>query len=105
MELLQGPERTALELERLAQVIRQARKQGSSVEELRATIQTETPELATLADLLPKTRTELYAFLAIVLAAIQILLAMSANEGIDIPDVDVNVQDVIDVTIINQQAP
>ena len=57
-------------LERLAQILREARQRNASVHEVNETIQQETPNLSTLADVLPRTRNELYAFLAIVLTAI-----------------------------------
>ena len=102
IELLQGPERTVSELERLAQILSEARKRNASAEELRETIQQETPNLSGLSSLLPRTRTDLYAFLAVVIAAIQLILTTAHTQGINIQNVDVDINQVIGVTVEQQ---
>jgi len=73
IEILSAPKRTVDELSRLARIIGESRDKKRSREEVAETIRKEVPELAGLADLLPKTRAELYAFLALIVAVIAIL--------------------------------
>ncbi len=98
-ELLQGPEHTTSELERLAEILRDARQRGATAEELRQTIEQETPKLSELSSLLPRTRTELYAFLMVVLTAIQLILTTAHSRGVSIQDVDIDINQIIGVTV------
>ena len=91
-------------LERLAEILQEARERNASTEEVRQTIQQETPELAPLANLLPQTRAELYAFIAIILTTIQILLDTATTQQINVPDVDVEIEQVINITIEQQSS-
>jgi hypothetical protein len=102
IELLRGPDRTVSDLERLAQILREARQRRASVDEVKETIQQEAPNLSTLADLLPQTRSELYGFIQIVLAAIALVLTQAAAQNVDIQDVDIDVNQVIGITIEQQ---
>lgn len=99
IELLQGPAATVSELERLAQILREAREHNASVEEVRETIQQETPNLSELSRLLPRTRNELYAFLAVVMAAIQLILSTASAQGVNIQEVDIDFNQVIGITL------
>jgi hypothetical protein len=103
LELLQGPERTVSELERLAQILREARQRNASAEEVKETIQQEVPNLSRLADLLPRTRGELYAFLALVLTAIQLIIGTVSAQGVNIQDVDVDINQLVGITVEQQQ--
>ena len=102
IELLQGPERTVSDLERLAQILREAHERKASVEEVKETIQQETPQLSTLADLLPRTRNELYAFLGLVLSAITLIVSTANAQGINIQNVDIDINHIIGVTVEQQ---
>ena len=73
IEILSAPKRTVDELTRLARILREAREKRQSPEEVAQTIRKELPELSGLADLLPKTRADLYAFLALIVAVIALL--------------------------------
>ena len=44
IELLQGPQRTVSELQRLAEILRQARERNASTEEVAETIRRESPQ-------------------------------------------------------------
>lgn len=81
IEILSAPKRTVDELSRLAKILRDAREQKWNPEEVAETIRKEVPELAGLADLLPKTRSELYAFLALIVAVIALLTQGSQSGG------------------------
>lgn len=101
IEILSAPERTVEELTRLASILRDARQKRQTPEEVTARIQQEVPSLAGLGELLPKNRAELYGFLAVVLAAIQ-LLAQAPPSPQQSP-VTVNVTQVINQAA--QQSP
>ncbi len=102
IELLQGPRRTVSELQNLAEILRQARERHASTEEVAETIRRESPQLTRLADLLPRTRSELYGFIQIVLAVIAIVLTQAAVQRIDIQEVDVDIDQVISITFQQQ---
>lgn len=74
IELLSGPSRTISELERLAVALRKLRGEGASIQQVAQKISEEVPALNSLSDVLPKTRGELYAFIAIILTIITIIL-------------------------------
>ena len=100
IKFLQGPERTRSELEKLAGIFRAARERGARVEEVKAEVEREAPELSSLADMLPKNRNELYAFITMIVAVLALMLqAMDAGET---PQVEVN--QVIEQTVV-QTAP
>ena len=101
ISLLRGSERTVSELERLAGILHSAKERGASVEEVRSTVRKDLPELSSLADLLPRTRGELYAFIAMVIAAIALIL--QARDNGNAPDI--NVQQVTNNIIVQASAP
>lgn len=80
IELLSGPSRTVTELQRLADILKNAREKQSSRQEISKEIEKELPELSSLKDILPKTRTELYAFIAIIISTIALLVSQSQSE-------------------------
>jgi hypothetical protein len=65
-------------------ILENAQEHSAKAEEVKADIERETPEFASLTDLLPRNRAELYAFIALILTTIQMLLPTSGN----IPDID-----------------
>jgi hypothetical protein len=67
------------DLERLARVFTRARDMVADPDAASATIQREAPELASIADVLPRTRPELYGFLTLVIAAITCLATLAAT--------------------------
>jgi hypothetical protein len=81
IEILSAPKRTVKELNRLAQVAAQ--------------IKQELPELSSLANLLPKNREELYGFLALILAAIQLLTQSPQSSQ----NITINVSQVVEQTL------
>jgi hypothetical protein len=74
IELLSGPARTVSELQRLEIILSQARDEGIPIEQVSKRIQDEVPELSSLKDFLPKSRSELYAFLTIIITIISLIL-------------------------------
>jgi hypothetical protein len=73
IEILSAPQRTIDELSRLAKILREAREKKEAPEEVAQRIRDELPDLAGLANRLPRTRTELYAFLTLIVAVISLL--------------------------------
>jgi preprotein translocase subunit SecA len=80
IELLSGPSRTVSELERLSKILSQAHKDRISLEQVSKRITDEVPELSSIKDLLPKSRSELYAFIAIIITIIGIILGQLKKE-------------------------
>ena len=58
IELLSGPKRTVSELEHLATILIKIRNQGASLQQTTQKISEEIPELYSLTQVLPKTRSE-----------------------------------------------
>jgi hypothetical protein len=98
VEVLQAPDRTVEDLRRFEAVLRDLRERGASGEEVRETLRRETPSLA---NFLPQNRTEMLQYIAILIAALQLLL--TAPPDIDIHDVDLNIENIIEVTIQQEQ--
>jgi hypothetical protein len=99
--LLQAPQRTVDELRRLAHILENAQERGADTEEIKAEIERETPEFASLTDLLPRNRAELYAFIALILMIIQMLQSTPGN----IPDINIDPDIVVNATIQQQSRP
>ena len=97
IEILSAPQRTIEELSRLTQIIREARAKQQSTEQVSERIKQELPGLSLLADLLPKNRGELYGFLAVMIAAIQ-LLTQSPQPA---QNITINVSQVVERTLAN----
>jgi hypothetical protein len=74
IEFLTGPSRSANELQRLSDILRQAQKDKASTDEIVEKIEKEIPELSSIKDLLPKTRSDLYTFIIIILTIISMIL-------------------------------
>lgn len=101
IELVSGPHRTVSDLERLAKLLREARNQKFSYEEVTRSITSEIPELSSFKDILPKTRNELYAFIAIILTIITIALSQRNK----LEDKKIEVNQVINNIVYQQLAP
>jgi hypothetical protein len=76
VKLLQGPERTVRELERLAQILREAQESGASPEEVGSTVQREFPDWGpTLAKLLvPRSPEAIAAYITLILMILEMIL-------------------------------
>ncbi len=72
IEILSAPERTISELTSLAKILREAKAKAETREQVVSRIEKELPSLSGLGKLLPKNKSELYGFLAVVLAAVQL---------------------------------
>jgi hypothetical protein len=78
IKLLAGPQKTVNQLRNLVAVITEARKVAKVPNEAVKKIKNEAPELSSIADSLPKTRYELYAFLTLIIMAINTIIAAAA---------------------------
>ena len=99
IEFLSGPKRSINELEQLATLLHRARTSNVSTDALARELDESIPELASIKDWLPKTRTELYAFIALLLSTLTLII--SQIQSGEPSKVEVN-------TVINnvyQQAP
>ncbi|MBF4692021.1 hypothetical protein [Fusibacter ferrireducens] len=81
IELLSGPYVSQMELERLSSVIRASIKNKEDINQIQERIENESGEVSKLADLLPHSRSELYAFLTLILVIIQILMSNNSVES------------------------
>lgn len=81
IEILSAPQRTVDELSRLARILHEAREKKQSPETIAQSIRKELPGLSGLVDLFPKSRAELYAFLALIVAVITLISESSGGSG------------------------
>lgn len=86
LELVTGPARTVADLKALQSALLSMRARQAKTEDIAAEIKRVAPELET--SLLPQTRSELYAFLALIIAALTLILGQCEG-GQSIQDVDV----------------
>lgn len=80
IELLNGPELTLKRLRELKVIITNLKNNEVSIDQIKSAIKKESPELNSLIGFLPKTRNELYAFIAILLTAISLIINQSARK-------------------------
>lgn len=78
VQLLSGPNRSADQLRRLQTALEAARAEGQGPEKVREAILATAPELTGLASALPTTRTELYAFIGVVITLLTLLVTAYA---------------------------
>jgi hypothetical protein len=91
IQLLSGPERTVSELFRLAEILGKARKEGASVSKIDEEVREKLPQFSRFIGLLPKSRSELYAFLSLILTVITLVTGGTDHR----PPSNVNVNQVI----------
>ena len=98
IKLLAGPQKTIAQLRAIAGTISAAREVVARPEASVEKIKREVPELASIADALPRNRTELYGFLTVLLMAISTIIAAAAMFRDQGPS-DVEVERMIEETI------
>lgn len=99
IEFLSGPKSSVRDLQRLAELLKDARDKGATHEEIADEIQKNAPELASWKDVLPKSRVELYMFIGIVIS----IAALSMGSGDRITTNTAHTEQVINN--IYQQSP
>lgn len=76
LEILHAPQQTLDDLRRLTDVLSRLRSQAASREEVATALREESVAFAGLLDLLPQNRSDLYAFISMLLAAAALVVAM-----------------------------
>lgn len=80
IEILSAPQRTRDELRQLDKILREAQKENQSTDQIVQRINKEVPALTSLISFLPTTRSDLYAFLALIVAVITLITQNSGKE-------------------------
>ncbi len=82
IELLQAPQRTVSELQRLTQVLRSAQQRGADLQEVKSTVEREFPgwgeRLSKL--LVPRTPADVAAYIMLFLMIVQMVMQAKAND-------------------------
>ena len=89
LKIISGSPRTVAELERLTAILKKAREDPASLEEVKNAIESEVPELSSLKDILPQSRNQLYAFISMLLSTIA-LVSACLSSGKDPQNITVN---------------
>lgn len=105
IEILSAPERTIAELTQLANILREAKAKSETREQVVSRIEKEVPSLSKLVKLLPENRSELYGFLAVVLAAIPLFTQTPAASSSTTINVTQIIQEVITEPSVSKTAP
>ena len=87
IEILSAPDRTVAELSLLARILGAARANEETRDQVIARVENEVPSFSNLAKLLPENKPELYGFLAVVLAALQLFTQTPQPPSINITNV------------------
>ncbi|GJA11852.1 hypothetical protein KAM344_23540 [Aeromonas caviae] len=97
IEILDAPRKTVDQLNRYVRVLNSAREQKLSREQIKEQIDKDVPELASISDFLPKTRNELYAFLALLLGILTTIITSMKDDEVTV----VEPQIILEQTINN----
>ena len=81
INVLSATKNTINNLNKLNNILKNAKKLNYSHEEIKSKIEEDLPELSSLSDVLPKTRTELYAFVALILTTIGLAIAYLSSSS------------------------
>lgn len=100
IEVLDAPLRTYEQLKRLSEIFDSAAKNKSSNTEISEKIKKECPELASLADVLPKNRMELYTCIGAITGFLMLLASlMQDSDEITSKDIDASLNQAIEQLI------
>ena len=89
IRLVSGPGHTVRDLERLEAILRDAQERQAPIEDIQQEVSAQVPRVKAIANLLPKTRPEAYAFYIPLLVLI-IQLAVGAFQKGETPKIEVN---------------
>jgi hypothetical protein len=95
IEIISAPKSTVDQLKKLANILSVAKKEDADTTKIAQRIEKELPELSSLKGLLPKTRTELYAFIALLLTAITLVVNIKNAS----PKASVNTHNIVNQSI------
>ena len=91
----------ATQLKHFIEIIKLAKKQDIDSATLSEEIKNQIPELSSVANILPKTRTELYAFLLVLIAFLTLLLNSIKPKKLSEPILEQEINVIIENTINN----
>lgn len=75
IEFLSGPQRSITELKRLAALLERAKFSNATPQAIAQEIDESIPELSSIKDWLPKTRSELYTFITLLIAILTLIIS------------------------------
>ena len=81
INVLNATKDTVNNLNKLNNLLNDAKKENYSHEEIQSKIKEELPELSSLSDVLPKTRNELYAFIALILTTLGLAISFLSSSN------------------------
>ena len=84
IELITGPKKTVNNLSRLANYIKEAKEAGKDSEEIKNDLARDFEEFNSIKDYLPKSRTELYAFLTVLIMLINLIVDSAKKQKIEV---------------------
>ena len=99
IEIIKAPQLTIDKLQRYKILIANLKENKADYDEVKSAINQNAPELASLVHLLPKTRSELYAFLVLIIATISFFLNQENDKEKVHP---INVNNIINYYNLNQ---
>jgi hypothetical protein len=102
IEILSAPTTSVSELMRFSDILTRAQQQGTAPDDLAAQITREAPSFGPLFELLPRTRSELYAFVSLILAAVALVLSAGRKQA---PTWQITVQQIIEQTYTQSAMP
>ena len=94
IQVLAAPERTFEQLTKLSAIVREAREKNLPSNVVVERIRREVPAFASLGDLLPKSRADLYGFLGVLLAAAALVMQFSQGTQ-ESSSVNINIEQII----------
>lgn len=81
IEFLSGPERSLIELRKLASILERAKNNNFDSKSIGREVDEEIPELSSIKDLLPTNRSELYGFITILLTIISLIMSQTQSSN------------------------
>ena len=106
INLLSGPHSSVEHLKRLASILNEARLVKTEPNLVAEKIREEAPELSSIIDVLPKTRSELYPFITLIFFTITVLIAYatySNSNSLSSDDIEKLIEDSVEKTIQDSQ--
>ncbi|AVF67483.1 SEC-C domain-containing protein [Vibrio alginolyticus] len=104
IEIINAPSKTIEQLQRYAQVLDEAKEQRLSREEVKQKIDEEVPEFSSVSQYLPKSRSELYAFLALIVSILAYVTPlMMSDDGMSESDVESLINNSVQQMLMQQE--
>ncbi|MCG9699555.1 SEC-C domain-containing protein [Vibrio natriegens] len=104
IEILNAPSRSLEQLRRYAQVLDEAKEKRLSREEVKQKIDDEVPEFSSVSQFLPKSRSELYAFLALIVSVLAYVTPlMMSDDGMSEGEVENLINNSVQQMLMQQE--